>query len=93
MLFKNFFILASLAALAHAKVNLHSLKQCGKVCCTTYLPTIFYFQKQSKNLKNFNDLKKNLNFPRRNSDDDEPAEGRRGGGAASGFQNFNFAPS
>ena len=29
MLFKNLFIQASLAVLAHAKVNLHSLKQCG----------------------------------------------------------------
>ena len=43
MLFKNFFILASLTALAHAKANLRSLKQCGKVCCT-YLPAIFYSQ-------------------------------------------------
>ena len=29
MLIKDFFILASLAVLAQAKVNLHSLKQCG----------------------------------------------------------------
>ena len=41
MLFKNFFILASLAVLAQAKVNLHSLKQCGN----------FYLFRKKKYLK------------------------------------------
>ena len=44
MLFKNLFIWASLAVLAHAKVNLHSLKQCGNFDSEKRLNIfIFYF--------------------------------------------------
>ena len=49
MLFKNFFILASLAVLAQAKVNLHSLKQCG----------IFYLYSEKKYLK-FREINKDF---------------------------------